>query len=196
MLKAELVDSVWPNAETGRADSVVEAKFVLLRLESVVNSPAKVDVCVPSESVSSTEKFPVVWILELDSVEKAEVDELSEVVIGSCVFTLLGDVINSFSFFVVSGFKVELTGVESELPEVVEIELLVDSSVEGDAVVVICDIIPINEVKVLVRKESEVDSSESVITGGDDVVINSFSFVVSGELIPIVEELKEVLDSV
>ena len=46
----------------------------------------------------------------------------------------------------------------------------------------------------LVRKESEVDSSESVITGGDDVVINSFSFVVSGELIPSVEELKEVLD--
>ena len=118
------------------------------------------------------------------------------VTIKSLVSVEADEEINSFSIFVVSGFQVEPIDVESELPEVVEIELLVDSSVEGDAVVVICDIIPINEVKVLVRKESEVDSSESVITGGDDVVINSFSFVVSGELIPSVEELKEVLDSV
>ena len=106
------------------------------------------------------------------------------------------ELINSFSIFVVSGFKVELIDVESELPEVVEIELLVASAVEGDAVVVIWEIIPTNELNVLVRKESEVDSTETVITGGDNVVMNSFPFVISGEKFPTVGELKEVLDSV
>ena len=105
------------------------------------------------------------------------------------------ELINSFSIFVVSGFKVELIDVESELPEVDEVELLVDSTADGDAVV-IWENIPINEVNVLVRKESEVDSTETVITGGDNVVMNSFPFVISGEKFPTVGELKEVLDSV
>ena len=97
---------------------------------------------------------------------------------------VVDELINSFSIFVVSGFKVELIDVESELPEVVEIELLVASAVEGDAVVVICDIIPTNELNVLMRKESAVELLgliESVTTGGDDVIVNPFSFVVSGE---------------
>ena len=59
------------------------------------------------------------------------------VTIKSLVSVEADEEINSFSIFVVSGFKVELIDVESELPESVEIELLEDSSVEGDAVVVI-----------------------------------------------------------
>ena len=50
---------------------------------------------------------------------------------------VVDEFMNSFSIFVVSGLKVEPIVVESELPESVEIELLLDSVVEGDAVVVI-----------------------------------------------------------
>ena len=50
---------------------------------------------------------------------------------------VVDEFMNSFSIFVVSGLKVEPIVVESELPESVAIELLLDSVVEGDAVVVI-----------------------------------------------------------
>ena len=122
VLKAELVDSVWPNAETGIVDSVVEAKFVVGRFKSVVNSLAKVDVCVPSELVLSTEKLPVVWVLELEPVEKTED----------------GVVIDPLSLFDVSGFQVERRVVESKLTELVDsvwpnidIELPADPEVKG-----------------------------------------------------------------